>query len=47
MGLRFLTTAADWLEMDYEMDTLPRYYDPEDLTTRDQFRRYGLVLSGF
>ncbi|XP_062008772.1 nuclear pore complex protein NUP107 [Rosa rugosa] len=27
--------------MDFEMDTSPSYFDPENLTTREQFRRYG------
>ncbi|CAM8955911.1 unnamed protein product [Rhodiola kirilowii] len=31
--------------MDCEMGSLPRYYDPEDLTSRDQYRRYGKRLS--
>ncbi|CAL9009676.1 unnamed protein product [Prunus brigantina] len=27
--------------MDVEMDTSPSFFDPEDLSTRDKFRRYG------
>ncbi|KAB1211918.1 hypothetical protein CJ030_MR5G000979 [Morella rubra] len=27
--------------MDVDMDTSPGYFDPEDLTIREQFRRYG------
>ncbi|XP_010261756.1 PREDICTED: nuclear pore complex protein NUP107 isoform X2 [Nelumbo nucifera] len=27
--------------MDVDMDTSPSYFDPEDLSTREQFRRYG------
>lgn len=27
--------------MDVEMEASPRYFDPEDLTSREQFRRYG------
>ena len=27
--------------MDVEMDASPKYFDPEDLTIREQFRRYG------
>ncbi|PON93456.1 Nuclear pore protein [Trema orientale] len=32
--------------MDVEMDASPRYFDPEDLTIRERFRRYGKRPSG-
>uniref|UniRef100_A0A7N0RJF5 Nuclear pore complex protein n=2 Tax=Kalanchoe fedtschenkoi TaxID=63787 RepID=A0A7N0RJF5_KALFE len=31
--------------MDFKMETSPSYYDPEDLTSREQYRRYGKRLS--
>ncbi|XP_010111983.2 nuclear pore complex protein NUP107 [Morus notabilis] len=32
--------------MDVEMDASPSYFDPEDLTIREQYRRYGKRPSG-
>lgn len=29
------------MAMDVEMDTSPSFFDPEDLSTREKFRRYG------
>ncbi|CAM8955961.1 unnamed protein product [Rhodiola kirilowii] len=42
---RRIVDGVQLVEMDYEMGSLPRYYDPEDLTSRDQYRRYGKRLS--